>query len=103
MGALHGVADFAQHILFPVSVCAATIARAAAAEPDAFLDSSGADECDTDDAGPRLQYRSQLHDKYQLAVVLAGHNARLSGPDGCARGSELRFCGGWNRGGCGHD
>ena len=42
-----------------------------------------------DDSGSGIQYRRQLHDEYQLAVVFAGYDDELLRADGGSRRPEL--------------
>ena len=98
MGALHRISDFFEHILLSLSVCAAAFARAIATESHGILDRPGANERDTNEPRSRVQYGGQLHDEYELAVLLARHHDELPGSNGRPHRAELCFC---RRGNCG--
>ena len=71
--------------------------------PMHFSTPQGAAERHADDARPGVQYRRQLHDEHELAVLLARHDGELFRPDGRSRGPELRLRRGGNRRGRGAD
>ena len=82
--------DLAECLQLPVCVCAAAVAGASPAEPDALFDAPGSPVRHADDAGPGVQHSGQLHDEHELAVLFPGHHGQLLHTDGSSRRPE--FC-----------